>query len=277
MTRRLLLVLLTLCIAAPPGMAAGTGGAARPPSRRIGRADLAMAARSPSRMDVVGATRDGRRERLLRIVQPKQGWAEPCRLGAAAPAFGAGRGPAPGLFQRLEVLTKWGCPPKGAPFIAHNGTWFGQLNGFGRPKLHYIRDYVRGDGTRVQGHYRGVPRNRALPIPYRFAGRVIGGLAGIATVGALVWTLIDVYHEGGWVAVGDHAVDLAIMAAAAAIELAAILGVEAAAGPPGWIALVATVIYFAVKEIINYNENVAFERGRLGIMLRLEEDRLLGR
>lgn len=43
------------------------------------------------------------------------------------------------------------------PYIAENGSYYGQLNQNGVPKTVRVRGYFRRDGTYVQGHYRSAP------------------------------------------------------------------------------------------------------------------------
>ena len=44
-----------------------------------------------------------------------------------------------------------------APYVAENGSYYGQLNDNGVPKTVYIRGYYRKDGTYVRSHYRSPP------------------------------------------------------------------------------------------------------------------------
>lgn len=44
------------------------------------------------------------------------------------------------------------------PFVAENGSYFGELNIYGRPKSVHVNGYYRKDGTYVRGHYRSRPR-----------------------------------------------------------------------------------------------------------------------
>lgn len=43
------------------------------------------------------------------------------------------------------------------PFIAENGTYYGQLNDNSIPKTVHVGGYLRRDGTYVRGHYRSPP------------------------------------------------------------------------------------------------------------------------
>lgn len=45
-----------------------------------------------------------------------------------------------------------------ARHTAENGSYYGQLNDYGRPKTVHVRGYYRSDGTYVRGHYRSRPR-----------------------------------------------------------------------------------------------------------------------
>lgn len=44
------------------------------------------------------------------------------------------------------------------PFVAENGSYYGEPNEFGVPKTVPVQGYFRRDGTYVQGHYRSRPR-----------------------------------------------------------------------------------------------------------------------
>jgi hypothetical protein len=41
-----------------------------------------------------------------------------------------------------------------SPFVAENGSYYGELNENGISKTVYVRGYYRKDGTYVRGHYR---------------------------------------------------------------------------------------------------------------------------
>jgi hypothetical protein len=43
--------------------------------------------------------------------------------------------------------------------VAENGSYYGQPNVNGVPKTVYVHEYVRGDGTYVQSHYRSPPNS----------------------------------------------------------------------------------------------------------------------
>lgn len=47
-----------------------------------------------------------------------------------------------------------------SPYIAENGSYYGEPNKYGIPKTVPVRSYFRKDGTYVQGHYRSPPRRR---------------------------------------------------------------------------------------------------------------------
>ncbi len=44
------------------------------------------------------------------------------------------------------------------PFVAENGSYYGELNDYGVPKTVHVRGYYRKDGTYVRGHYRSRPK-----------------------------------------------------------------------------------------------------------------------
>ena len=44
-----------------------------------------------------------------------------------------------------------------APFVAENGSYYGELNENGIPKTVYVRSYYRKDGTYVSSYYRSPP------------------------------------------------------------------------------------------------------------------------
>ncbi|MGA4578032.1 YHYH domain-containing protein [Limisphaera sp. VF-2] len=44
------------------------------------------------------------------------------------------------------------------PFVAENGSYYGQRNAYGVPKTVYVKGYFRRDGTYVRGHYRSARR-----------------------------------------------------------------------------------------------------------------------
>ncbi len=48
-------------------------------------------------------------------------------------------------------------PAQFKPFIAENGSYYGQPNQYGVPKTVHVRGYYRKDGTYVRGHYRSRP------------------------------------------------------------------------------------------------------------------------
>jgi hypothetical protein len=44
-----------------------------------------------------------------------------------------------------------------SPFVAENGSFYGEPNKFGIPKTVHVNGYFRGDGTYVRGHFRSSP------------------------------------------------------------------------------------------------------------------------
>jgi hypothetical protein len=44
------------------------------------------------------------------------------------------------------------------PFVAENGSYYGEPNANGVPKTVHVNGYFRKDGTYVRGHYRSSPR-----------------------------------------------------------------------------------------------------------------------
>jgi hypothetical protein len=48
--------------------------------------------------------------------------------------------------------------PRLVPFVAENGSYYGQPNQYGVPKTVPVQGYFRKDGTYVRGHYRSAPR-----------------------------------------------------------------------------------------------------------------------
>jgi len=48
-------------------------------------------------------------------------------------------------------------PVNQSPFVAENGSYYGQPNENGIPKTVYVRGYYRKDGTYVRSHYRSPP------------------------------------------------------------------------------------------------------------------------
>ncbi len=52
-----------------------------------------------------------------------------------------------------------GSTPKftSRPFVAENGSFYGQRNSNYVPKTVYVAPYCRSNGTRVSGHYRSAP------------------------------------------------------------------------------------------------------------------------
>lgn len=56
--------------------------------------------------------------------------------------------------------TRTGTPSLPVPQVAENGSYYGELNGSGRPKTVHVRGYYRKDGSYVRGHYRSTPRRR---------------------------------------------------------------------------------------------------------------------
>jgi len=53
------------------------------------------------------------------------------------------------------------CPSTNAgPYVAENGSYYGQPNQYGIPKTVPVRSYFRKDGTYVRGHFRSSPRRR---------------------------------------------------------------------------------------------------------------------
>lgn len=44
-----------------------------------------------------------------------------------------------------------------APYVAENGSYYGELNDYGVPKTVHVGGYYRKDGTYVRGHYRSKP------------------------------------------------------------------------------------------------------------------------
>lgn len=52
-------------------------------------------------------------------------------------------------------------PPAYKPYIAENGSYFGEISrATDRPKTVHVDGYYRRDGTYVRGHYRSSPRGR---------------------------------------------------------------------------------------------------------------------
>jgi hypothetical protein len=48
-------------------------------------------------------------------------------------------------------------PRVGAPFVAENGSYYGQPNKYGMPKTVHVRGYFKKNGTYVRSHYRSRP------------------------------------------------------------------------------------------------------------------------
>ena len=46
---------------------------------------------------------------------------------------------------------------RASPFVAENGSYFGQRNSNFVPKTVYVGGYCRTNGTYVRGHYRSAP------------------------------------------------------------------------------------------------------------------------
>ncbi len=51
-----------------------------------------------------------------------------------------------------------GPPASFKPFVAENGSYYGEPNQYGVPKTVHVKGYYRKDGTYVRGHYRSRPR-----------------------------------------------------------------------------------------------------------------------
>lgn len=65
-----------------------------------------------------------------------------------------------GTFRIVPDATNSSQVLNARPFVAENGSYYGQLNKYGIPKTVHVRSYLRKDGTYVRSHFRGLPRRR---------------------------------------------------------------------------------------------------------------------
>lgn len=63
------------------------------------------------------------------------------------------------------------------PFVAENGSYYGQLNNNGVPKTVYVNGYYRKEGTYVRSHFRSPPYSNPTYKYERSTGKIQTGVA----------------------------------------------------------------------------------------------------